>query len=335
MPKRRGKMYQTEFRTPSGQRIRRSIRTADRKKAEEFEDKLKAQYWDAEVLGKPNFIWEDAVTQWLKDKQNKASLASDCTILRWVDPHLRGMAVRSISPLLLAQIEGFRGGSNATKNRTMGLIRAILGNCKKYGWITEIPYIKKLPEDERRIRWITHIEAERLLGQLPEHLERMARFSLCTGLRASNVMGLEWSQVDLSRKIAWIHGDQAKAKKAISVPLSQEAVDVIRSQIGKNHTFVFTYKGKRVHQVSTKAWWNALKRAGIDDFRWHDLRHTWASWHVQNGTPLQVLMELGGWSDMKMVLRYAHLGHDHLSVYADNVKFQDRQEHRQDVVMVV
>jgi integrase len=53
--------------------------------------------------------------------------------------------------------------------------------------------------------------------------------------------------------------------------------------------------------------------------RWHDLRHTWASWHVQNGTPLHVLQELGDWSDIKMVLRYAHLGGQHLQEYAGNV----------------
>lgn len=61
-----------------------------------------------------------------------------------------------------------------------------------------------------------------------------------------------------------------------------------------------------------KAWQNALKRAGITDFRWHDLRHTWASGHVQSGTSLQELQEFGGWSSFEMVLRYAHLAADHL-----------------------
>ena len=60
-------------------------------------------------------------------------------------------------------------------------------------------------------------------------------------------------------------------------------------------------------------------RAGITDFRWHDLRHTWASWHIQQGTPLHVLQELGGWSDIRMVQRYAHLSADHLAVYADRL----------------
>lgn len=71
--------------------------------------------------------------------------------------------------------------------------------------------------------------------------------------------------------------------------------------------------------MNTKAWQAALRRAGIVDFRWHDLRHTWASWHVQNGTPVYVLKELGGWADMDMVQKYAHLSPNHLSEYVERV----------------
>jgi integrase len=71
--------------------------------------------------------------------------------------------------------------------------------------------------------------------------------------------------------------------------------------------------------VSTKAWYAALERAGVEDFRWHDLRHTWASWHVQNGTPLYALQEMGGWSSAEMVRRYAHLAADHLAPFAERL----------------
>jgi integrase len=61
------------------------------------------------------------------------------------------------------------------------------------------------------------------------------------------------------------------------------------------------------------------KRSGIENFRWHDLRHTWASWHVQLGTPLYVLKELGGWETLEMVNRYAHLAPEHLKAHADRL----------------
>ena len=71
--------------------------------------------------------------------------------------------------------------------------------------------------------------------------------------------------------------------------------------------------------MSTKAWYKALQKTGLEGFRFHDLRHTWASWHVQAGTPLNALQELGGWSSADMVRRYAHLGANHLANYANNI----------------
>ncbi|MDR0576084.1 MAG: site-specific integrase [Candidatus Accumulibacter sp.] len=142
---------------------------------------------------------------------------------------------------------------------------------------------------------------------------------MATGLRRANVTGLLWSRVDLTRQVAWIHPDQAKARKAIPVPLNSVAVKIIAKQIGKHPMRVFTYQGNPIHQVSMKTWYSALKRAGIENFRWHDLRHTWASWHVQNGTPLFALQEMGGWESPEMVRRYAHLAADHLAPYAERL----------------
>lgn len=113
--------------------------------------------------------------------------------------------------------------------------------------------------------------------------------------------------------------DQAKARRAISVPLNAEAVLIIRKRIGTHAAHVFSFKGRPITQVSTKAWYKALERAGIEDFRWHDLRHAWASWHVQNGTPLYVLQELGGWESPEMVRKYAHLSCEHLAPYAERL----------------
>ena len=90
-----------------------------------------------------------------------------------------------------------------------------------------------------------------------------------------------------------------KARRAIGVPLNAEALGLVQKQTREARTHVFSYQGKPIIQVSTKAWYAALERAGIKDFRWHDLRHTWASWHVQNGTPLFALQEMGGWESQR------------------------------------
>lgn len=217
-----------------------------------------------------------------------------------------------------------QGVSNATVNRTLEVIRAILRKCvNDWEWLDRAPKIRMLKEPKRRIRYLTREEARRLIAELPEHLADMAIFSLATGLRQSNVTGLQWSQIDLARRLAWIHPDQAKARKAIPVPLNAAAMHVIQKRMGAHPTHVFSFLGRVITQVSTKAWYAALKRAGIENFRWHDLRHTWASWHVQEGTPLFVLQELGGWESPEMVRRYAHLSARHLIEHADSLDLGD------------
>lgn len=210
--------------------------------------------------------------------------------------------------------------SQTRVNRTTELVRAILNKAmKEWKWIDSTPHIRRFKESNQRLRWLTHDEANRLMAEQPEHTKAMALFTLATGLRESNVTHLEWSQIDMQRRIAWIHADQAKAGKTIHVPLNDDAIAVLRSQIGNHSTRFFTYRGRPIEKAGMKYWRIALKRAGIEGFTWHGLRHTWASWHVQSGTPLNVLQELGGWSSYDMVLRYAHLAPDHLSEYASNV----------------
>ena len=154
-----------------------------------------------------------------------------------------------------------------------------------------------LRERVNQWEWLDGAPRVRVLKEYPQSTSKQSKRMRPPDrnrLSSPRVTGLSWSQVDLTRRTAWVHADQAKARKAIAVPLSAAAVIVIREQIG-SITHMFSFRGKPVRQVNTKAWRLSLKRAGIKDFRWHDLRHTWASWHVQAGTPLHVLQELGSW----------------------------------------
>lgn len=310
--------------SPSGERIRQSTGTDNKALAQEFHDKLKVELWRVSKLGeRPSRTWNEAVVRWLKEQSHKATIETDKIHLRWLDKHLGGKQLEAINRSLVDRITETKlaeGVSNATANRVLEVLRAILRKAvNEWEWLDRAPQVRMLKEPTRRIRYLTQDEARRLLAVLPEHLADMAAFSLATGLRRANVTGLEWTQVDLARRVAWIHPDQAKARKAIAVPLNAEAVLILRKQVGKHVTYVFSYKDHKITQVNTKAWRKALTRAGIEDFRWHDLRHTWASWHVQNGTPLFALQELGGWESPEMVRRYAHLSADHLAPYADNL----------------
>lgn len=320
---KRGQTWWVRFTAPNGKRVHQSAETADRSAAQEYHDTLKARLWREAKLGdRPRHTWNDAVVQWLKETAHKATHEDDISKLRWLDPHLGGQELDGITRQDIQRIGAIKAAeaSLATANRYLALIRAILIRATRvWEWLDRVPAITLYPEPKQRIRWLTREQAERLLAELPPHLAAMARFSLATGLRQSNVTGLRWDQVDMARSVAWIHPDQAKGRRAIPVPLNAEALAVIRSQVGKHPERVFAFRGNPVDRASDSAWYKAVNRCGLEDFRWHDLRHTWASWHVQAGTPLHVLQELGGWRTPAMVQRYAHLAPEHLAEHAERI----------------
>lgn len=321
---KRGSTWWVRFTTPGGKRIRQSTGTSDKQDAQEYHDRLKAEAWRTEKLGdKPRRTWQEAVIRWSRETEHKADADKDRSKLLWFHDHLASLYLDEIDRAVVDRIAEIKRAeaSASTANRYLALLRAILRKARdEWEWIDKIPKVRLYPEPKRRVRWLTRTQASKLLRELPSHLADMAEFTLATGLRQSNVSYLRWNQIDLAREIAWIHADEFKSRKSIAVPLNRDALRVLERRKGQNPEFVFDYKGKPVQRTTTKAWKAALERAGIENFRWHDLRHTWASWHVQHGTSMQELMELGGWSTLDMVLRYAHLAGDHLKEAARRVE---------------
>jgi integrase len=305
-----------------GKTIYQSTGTKNKAEAQEIADKARAEAYNVIALGqRPRRTWQEAVVKWLTESEKK-SLDTDRYHFKWLDSYLGDLYLDEIDETKIDEIiqAKLKVAGKVRVNRTTELVRAVLRKAmSEWKWIDSVPHIPRFKERTGRLRWLTHDEAARLMDELQPHTKAMALFTLATGLRKSNVTHLEWSQIDMQRKIAWIHADQAKSEKTIRVPLNQDAINVLREQIGKHTTRVFTYRGKPIEKAGTKFWRLALKRAGIENFTWHGLRHTWASWHIQNGTPLNVLQELGGWASYDMVLRYAHLAPDHLQEYAGNI----------------
>lgn len=335
--KRKGSSnWWVEITAPNGKRIQQSTGTQVKELAQEYHDRLKAQFWEQKRLGtKPRKTWQETVVRYLAEKSQKTTIETDKSHLRWLNPFLNGKYLDEINRDLISEITIARqkpyeiprkkgparkiSPKSSTINRTLEIIRAIMRKARDdWEWISYCPNIPMMKEPVKRVSWITRIQAECLLSYLPEHQQLLMRFALETGLRRHNVTHMEWTQVDVEKRMAWIHPDQAKAEKAIGIPLSAEAILIFRGQIGKHESWVFPYKGLPITQTATKTWRNAVKKAGIPNgFRWHDLRHTWASWHAQDGTPLNVLQELGGWASAEMVQRYAHLSTEHLANYVD------------------
>jgi len=270
---------------------------------------------------RPRLLWREAVSRYRSETQNKDA-ANETSLFKYLDPILGDLYLDEIKRqhvdfvIRNRQVDGV---CNTTINRYLQKIRAVLRRAQRE-WEVKCnpPVIKLLKEPKIRIRWITPNQAKKLLATLPSHLHDMALFSLETGLRESNVTLLRWDQVDFHRKAIDVEGDDIlKGDKPFIVPLSDKAIEVLLRQRGKHSERVFTFRGNPIRRANGKAFRAALKRAGIENFRWHDLRHTWATWHVQKGTPLEILQELGGWSDFKMVKRYAHFTHEHLHQFVN------------------
>jgi hypothetical protein len=178
---KRGETWWIRFTTPDGRRIQRSARTKIKQEAQELHDRLKAQAWRTQELNeKPAYLWQDAVKKWLVEQAEKASIEDDKKHLRWVHPYLFNTKLRDISKGMLDQVKDVKkqtGVTNATVNRLLAVIRAILYRAKReWEWIDNVPYIRLLPEPKKRIRWLTQHEASRLIDELPHHLAEMARF---------------------------------------------------------------------------------------------------------------------------------------------------------------
>jgi integrase len=171
-------------------------------------------------------------------------------------------------------------------------------------------------------RWLTQDEFGRLHNELStKHLRLAARFAVSSLLRMRSMLSLTWDRIDLRQRRLWIPGTQMKGKRSHGLPLSRESVRILRElkTLNPEGTHVFQWNGRKVDDCNTLAFQEAVIRAKVAPCRWHDLRHTGASWLVQSGVTLQELMEYGGWKSYAMVLRYAHLAPDHLATAAEKV----------------
>jgi integrase len=142
-------------------------------------------------------------------------------------------------------------------------------------------------------------------------------FSVLTGLRMSNTRDLTWDRVDLEEGHVTIPASQYKTNRDQRFPLSTQAIELL-SGLPHRTGRVFLYDGKPITgKLGARAFRKARRRAGLDGLRWHDLRHTFASWVAASGASDRVLQTLGGWTSPKMVARYAHLKPSDLRQYVD------------------
>jgi integrase len=291
-----------------GVRIRETLRTGDKKQAQAAHDLRRAELWRGVVIKeKPRKTFAQACERWLVEKAGKKSIETDILRIAIIKPKLGATLLTEITKEKVERLLP-KEAKPATRNRYRALIRAILRACERdWEWIDKAPFIKAERESNKRETFLTREQAEALLENLMPKYRAAVRFAMLTGLRRANVLGLRWDAVNLETATAKVDAEEAKGGKQIIVPLNESAVALLE-ELPHREGSVFG-----IGHISRSVWQTACKKAGVPDFRFHDLRHTWASWHAQAGTPIQVLQELGGWASHSMVQRYVAFAPQHLA----------------------
>jgi integrase len=307
-----------------GRKTRKSTGTADRSQAEEFERALTQRLWRRDKLGDRSATsWNEATKRWLTEKDRARK--RDREILAWLMPKIGNDPVSAVAdPDALEQLRQDaleEGWSRATADRVLATVSSVLHACVRWRILEHVPPVPMFRPRAREPRWITRPQFEKLQLELPEHLALAAEFAILTMLRMRSMLSLTWDRIDLAKRRAWIPGAQMKAARTHGLPLSKNAVKVLRKlkALNPDGDHVFQWNGAPIDDCNTLAFQKAVERAGVAPLRWHDLRHTGASWAVQNGVTLPQLMELGSWKSYQSVLRYAHLAPDHLASAAELV----------------
>lgn len=303
-------------------RIRESAKTSDRKAAQEYHDRVKAETWRQDRLGeRPPVTWGEAIKKWLEAKPR--GLPDRYRIAAM------GVAIIEPLPLSAEQVSSLLPDSSPGNfNRSLALIVAIHNASG-----VSPPQISRRSMPSGRTRWLSLEEWGRLKKALTKESELLAsaaEFTLATGLRENNVLELEWSQVDLRRRVAWFYADQMKGRVEHGIPLNDAAMTVLEARRGIHKRWVFGNPDYPLTKASNRAWYNALRKSKLKGTGvvWHTLRHTWASWAVMSGVRLEELMKLGGWKTYAMVLRYAHLAPEHMAEAASKIRPVSQLRHK-------
>ncbi len=260
------------------------------------------------------------------------------TRLQWWRDQIGHLALKDITPSLLAEcrdrllLEPHKRhkfssknarGESKSPNTVIGYMAALSHAfsiaCREWGWLSVNPManVTKPRKPRGRVRFLDEEERSRLLEACAKsdcrYLYTVVILALSTGARYSEIMNLRWRDVDLDRGVARL--EQTKNQERRALPLAHVALTQMRrlrrKSKPKSTDFVFAREDGEAPMQIRKHWDTAIRAAAIEDFRFHDLRHSAASYLAMNGATLAEIAEVLGHKTLQMVKRYAHLSEQH------------------------
>ena len=257
-------------------------------------------------------------------KTNKRSWTRDRTSIGSLKAFFNGKYLYEITPLLIERYKKKRIDevSPVTLNRELACLKHMFTKAIEWEKVDYNPVkrVKLLREDNARLRYLTCDEVQRLYENCADHLKPIVLAALYTGMRQGEILKLKWEDVDLEQKIIFVKN--TKNNEVREIPLNNLLTSTLKN-IKFRSPYVFCDKDGRPYGSVRKSFENALKKAAIQDFCFHDLRHTFASHLVMSGVDLMTVKELLGHKTIKMTLRYAHLSPSHKRRAIESLEYFD------------
>lgn len=316
---KRGEIYYIDYIT-NGKRIRESV-GENRKMALDALGKRRAdiregKYFNIKHREKIKFADFANTFLELHSKVNKrtSSYIRDIYLLKQLNPVFGDKYLHAITNQQVEEYKAYRGKkvNVATINRELCCLRTILNKAVEWNKIEKSPIkIKFFKETGRRLRFLEKEEITKLLDNCStEYLKPIVIVALNTGMRRGEILNLKWHDIDVIRELIYLTDTKNHEKREI--PMN----DIVKKTLiavpkHPNSPYIFCNKEGLPYGKVRKSFDNALKKSGIIGFRFHDLRHTFASQCVMAGIDLRTVQELLGHKDYTMTLRYAHLSQSH------------------------
>ncbi len=299
-----------------GRRQRKSTGTDDKNLAQAILGKWQQESFMEQHFGTiPEVPFCDALVSYGKEKQRHNPEGYDGTAryrLQFLLDRFEGMSLSDINLRVIQDFaeERFSKVKEGTVQRELATLKAILNKSHREGRLQLVPPFPKMRKQTGRNRWLTIDEEKLLLAVSAKHLQPLIAFAIDTGGRRSELLKLDWRNVYLERELVTFL--KTKNGENRSLRLTNRARTVLIDLGPKEFGPVFLFRGKAIKDPKT-SFNRARTKAGIEDLRFHDLRHTFASRLVQQGVPLYEVMHLTGHKSVSMVQRYAHLAPDYQS----------------------
>ena len=315
---KKGRNYYIDYYRPDGRR-RREMIGPSKKQAVLVLDKRRVEIAEGKFLdprkgGKIAFNKMGMEYLEVYSRPNKKSSRRDEISVKHLVSFFGGGDLFGITPLGVEKYKQKRISevSRNTVNRELAWLKHIFNKAQEWGKIKENPIlsVRLFKVDDRRVRYLDKEGIGRLIKSCRDCLRPIVVFALNTGMRKGEILSLKWTDIDLANRV--ISLVQTKNRMIREVPMNDTVIGIlIRLRENSKSPYVFCKKDGNPYKDIRGAFQSAVHKADIKDFRFHDLRHTFASHLVMAGIDLRTVQELLGHKSFQMTLRYSHLSPDH------------------------